>query len=331
MKRVAILAVLVFGCTGVWTAVPMSAPGPGGADDGGSFALAVLRRDGIVAPFAAFNGRRWSAPWPDSVFGQELPISLSDVPKKWWGLDTPPQTMALWRDGEQGGDVTLTGLTTMPLMCSARTLVRSDFKTSGPLPSPRERPFPKEGLLVAGRLAVVEKIRTLDKGTAEWNGTVIRVAEKFDQVENNALNVYTDWYHPVLRERRKLMPVTLEAAYAADTDSAGWRAYYVEAVRQYPPGLADKDQCGPTTFVAGWILVNTTDTRNAEFFLRGQITYCDRHRVTYMLPLGLITADAKKYWVFQSSGFAEEWYEIARPTPRRIEAHVTYNAGHCPE
>lgn len=328
MTRTAVVAALMLlGCTRMWMGVAASAGTFAKREDDDALLLAVLRRDGLAAPFAAFDGRRWSSPWPESIVGSEVPISLGDVPKRWWGIDTPPQRMTLWRDGTRAGDVALTGITTMPLMCVPRAVLRTDFKTSGPLPSPRDRPFPKEGLLAAGKEAAVGRILTVAKGSAEWNTTVLRLTEKFDDVEDDAVNAFTNWRHPVRPERRKLVPITLEAAYTAETDTDGWRAYYVEAVRQYQAAFADKDKCGLVTFVNGWILV---DAKNeSKFFLTGRVTYCDRHRVTYMLPLGLITADAKKYWVFQSSGFDNEWYEVARPAPRRVESHVAHRAGTC--
>src|SRR5258708_21141398 len=53
------------------------------------FSLAALRRDGVIIPFASFDGRVWSLHWPDSDVAVPLPISLADVPKKWWGPQGP--------------------------------------------------------------------------------------------------------------------------------------------------------------------------------------------------------------------------------------------------
>src|SRR5215207_2966802 len=53
------------------------------------FTLAALRRDGVMIPFASFDGRAWSLHWPESDVSVPLPISLADVPKKWWGPQGP--------------------------------------------------------------------------------------------------------------------------------------------------------------------------------------------------------------------------------------------------
>ena len=53
------------------------------------FTLAALRRDGVIIPFASFDGRAWGVHWPVSDFGVPLPISMADVPPKWWGPQGP--------------------------------------------------------------------------------------------------------------------------------------------------------------------------------------------------------------------------------------------------
>src|SRR6187399_3630635 len=53
------------------------------------FTLAALRRDGVIIPFASFDGKAWGLHWPESDATAPLPISLADVPKKWWGPQGP--------------------------------------------------------------------------------------------------------------------------------------------------------------------------------------------------------------------------------------------------
>ena len=59
------------------------------------FVLGVLRADGLVSPFATFDGRRWRSRWPDRVRNIDLPISLEDVPENWWGVEPPPKAMTI--------------------------------------------------------------------------------------------------------------------------------------------------------------------------------------------------------------------------------------------
>jgi hypothetical protein len=85
MKR-AIL--LLIGIAGI---VPLLAQERGGEDakraDSGAFTLGVLRRDGMVLPFAAYDGRQWQAPWPADPRYAELPISLDSIDRVCWVVD----------------------------------------------------------------------------------------------------------------------------------------------------------------------------------------------------------------------------------------------------
>lgn len=302
-------------------------PAPAPQEPAGDLVLGVLRRDGIVTPFATFDGRRWKGRWPDDIRNRELPISLQDVPESWWGVDVPPRTMTIWRDGVRAGSVTLTGVTTTRLMCEPRVSLKSDHKPSAPLPPPFELPYPKDGLVVAGN-ASVEPIQSPQRGSAEWNQAMILITDDFNRAENRAAQAFTAWQHPVKPEQRRMIPITMEAIYRAPTDDPQWTAYYVEAVRQYPPGREDKDGCGLATFGHGWVLLGPKN--EAKVHVSATVTYCDRKGVSYMLPFGLIRANGKPYWVFQYSGFEEEWYEVAEATRRGVDPIVAYRAGFCP-
>ena len=308
--------------------VVLELPAPKAQERVPEFILGVLRRDGIVTPFATFDGRRWSNRWPDDIRNRELPIALEDVPKSWWGLDAPPQTLAVWRDGARAGEVALTGVTTTALMCAPRITLRSNYKPATPAPPPFERPYPKDGLVVSGNVPI-ERIESVQPGSTVWNQVLKLLPADFDRQETIASRAFTSWAHPMKPEQRKLVPLTIEALYRAPTRDAGWTAHYVEVVRQYPPGPQDTDGCGLATYANGWVLVGPKN--EARVALSARVTYCDRKGVSYMLPFGLIRANDHIYWIFQFSGFEDEWYEVAEPARRGVDSHAAYHAGRCPQ
>jgi hypothetical protein len=318
MKRLLLLVVSAI--------VVLELPAPASQEQT-AFTLGVLRRDGLVVPFAAFKGRRWNEPWPTDIRRLELPISLADIPERWWGTDQPPAKLAIWRDGTRAGEVTLTGVTTTFLMCEPRFALKSDYKPATPPPPPFERPYPKEGLVISGNVAV-QPIEMLDKGSADWNRLLILLKSDFDREENRAARAFTSWRHPISEDQRKRFPVVLEAVYRAPTTDPGWTAHYIEAVRQYPPGREDRDGCGLATFASGWIMVGPKDELKGR--LSAKVTYCDRKGVSYMLPFGLVRANDDVFWVFQFSGFDEEWYEVAEASRSGVKSQVAYRAGMCP-
>lgn len=293
--------------------------------DAGSFVLGVLRRDGIVLPFASFDGRRWSQPWPDDL-SQDLPISLDDIPSRWWGRAKPVRRFTHWSGGMPQGEVTVEKPATIPIMCSGRIVLRSDYASKEKIPPPFEQPFPKDGLVTSGPQRI-DAIPAIERDSGEWKATPGVLLQEFNRIEDAAATNFFDWRHPVPRQTRHRTPIQIEALYRMPMDEPGWAAYYVEAARQYEPGPEDEG-CGLVTFVSGW--VRLPPKGQPLFDLRGRVTYCDRRGNAYMLPLGAMRLDEKHFWIYQLSGVDREWYLIARPTRRGIEIHVEYPAGTCP-
>jgi hypothetical protein len=292
------------------------------------FTVAVLRRDGIVIPFAVFDGKDWTAPWPQFILDLETPKDLHSVPSDWWGKPGPVSELTAWTNGVSRGTIYLRlgAPARVPVMCDRRFGFASDYKSSEEVPPNTIQPHPKDGLAVSGSQPV-EAIQIVPPSAPEWSAATREMTAEFDEAEERAAHTFTDWTHPFSKvERRRFLP-RIEAMYSAPMDEAGWTAYYIEAVRLYPPG-PDDGRCGLVTSAAGWMAVNAKGKRS--FDLRARITYCDREGVRYMLPLGLIKARERNYWVYQISGYGRESYVVARPRPKEIVTEVQYSAGICP-
>ena len=322
MKHAALLAVLALSTAPAIARVPSRAS----LDDRKPFLLAVLNRDGHAMPFASFDGRRWKAPWPDNR-QVEMPISIDNVDKDWWGIGKRPERMALWFEGAKVADVAVTALAMVKALCSTRLGLKTDYKSPQLAPPRTKAPYPKDGLLVAGDVPV-ERIEIVEPASAEWNRVLILITDKFNKGENVAANAFTDWKHPFDERRRKAVPITMEALYRAPNPKAGWTTYFVEAVRQYPARREDQG-CGVATVGSGWVHVGPKD--KAEFEFGARVTYCDRKGVGVMLPLGLIRSGDRNYWVAQFSGFEYEIYRVIDPDTDRARVLASFHAGSCPE
>ena len=296
------------------------------SDESTPFVLGVLRRDGIVSPFAVFDGKNWTAPWPTDLRSLELPIGLESVPRKWWGKGGAVSQMTAWVDGVNRGTLRLARPAMVRLMCASRLGLSSDYRSPQPAPPPDVQPYPKDGLAVSG-VQRVEPIDIMSPASSEWAPAAGLLLEPFDKAEQAAIDGFMGWQHPVRRVERGKVPVELEAMYRAPMDRPGWVAYYVEAIKRYPPGPDDGD-CGLMTSAGGWVVVGPEGKRWTK--LTARVTYCDRRGVTYMLPLGLIKAQGRTYWAYQISGYGREGYGVLRPTAKELVAEVQYSAGSCP-
>lgn len=292
-----------------------------------TFTLGVLRRDGIVIPFAAYDGSRWHTPWPFGLKKLELPISVDAIDRQWWGPASPPRTMTLWANGKPHGELTLAAPSTIALPCGTRLGIRTNYHPALVPPPPTEQPFPKDGVVVTGghTIAAIEQLK---HNTPEMRGIGNGLFPAFDLAEARAIAGYRDWVHPLSREERSTAPIVMEAAYRAPMDTPGWTAIYVEASKRYAARPEDKG-CGLVTSVRGWLRVNPQGRYRPE--LVAEITYCQRQGVGFFYPLGLIKLAERTHWIYQIAGYQREAYLVSAPSEYGVLRHVDYPAAFCVE
>ena len=291
--------------------------------------VGVMRRDGVILPFAAYDGD-WSTPWPVDVTNVEIPITLDSVPKKWWGSE-PPRRWTFWPPVEPS-PTPLSALAPGLVLVGRekRVGIRTDYRSTEPLPGPFELPYPKEGLAIAGDVKV-EQISTVSRLAAPFRNLTTTLLEEIDEVEHKAilrLKGGANWNHPFPRAVRRGIPAQLEAWYTSSLEQPGFSLSYIEAVKKYPPGPEDKG-CGLETFISGWIHGNARQS-GPRTDLSARITYCDREGVSYLLPLGRLRLKNRTHWIFQISSFEREWYEIVEATPGRVRFVAEYFGGGRP-
>jgi hypothetical protein len=300
---------------------------PGSQDHDGRGALAVLRRDGVMMPFASFDRDSWRVTWPISPQPQvAIPITRDGIPKEWWGTRSPDQWLAYLTDGREVFlDVTAPAM--IPTFCGRRLGVRTNYQPREPLPPVRVDPFPKDGLVISGGVPL-EPIETMNASSAEWTEMAVALLDQFNEIEDEHIRLVRTargWRHPFEKAARKALPVRLESWYRSPSSEPGWTVSYVEAVRQYPPRAEDKN-CGLETLVSGWVH-HQNGTMSGKPELRAKLTYCDRVGATFMLPFGRIRPRSQPYWVFQLSGWESEWYEVVSTRPDRIRYVIEVLAG----
>jgi len=292
-----------------------------------SFGLGVLRRDGVLMPFASYNGRAWTADWPGPDSNVVLPISLGDIPKKWWGALGSAASWTGWLIGGESRPLTLKKPAHVRVFCTAALGVQTDY--DGGTFDPREPTVPKSGLAIAGeaKLLPVTPISLLAQDAKRM---VEAITDDFNKEEKLAASHFVSWAHPFDEDERKTYPIELEAFYRArdSTPSGEWTTNYIEAVRRFPAGAGDHD-CGLITFVRGWVMEQAG--KKPIIDLGARITYCDRADVSFMLPFGRILIDREPYWVYQISSWRDELYGVSRVRPDEVRSIVAVPGGGCPK
>jgi hypothetical protein len=297
-----------------------------------SFELAVLRRDGILVPFAAYNGHDWSAPWPTSDSNVVLPIGLDDVPKKWWGpVDPASKWTALMAADGSRRPVKLERPEQFRAFCGGHIGLRTDY-TAGPIDN-NEPSVAKDALAVAGGPGEipVDPIVEVSTYSPDAGRVIGMIIGDFNKEEKKAAMRFTRWVHPYSALERAAMPIHLEALYRfrEKTPLHGeWLANYVEAIRRFPASPYDRD-CGLITWVRGWVIER--EGKAPDIHITATITYCDREGVSFMQPLGHLRIDGENYWVYQTSSWRDEIYTVARMAPEEVRPVLNVFGGGCPK
>jgi hypothetical protein len=289
-------------------------------------ALAILRRDGVMFPFASFSNDDWRISWPVSLKSLEIPVTLQAIPERWWGTPTPGEWRAHLLTG-QSLPVEARGPQLFPLMCGRQLGVLTSYQSAAELPPGPVEPFPKDGIVVSGGVPI-EPIETVDPKSLEWTPLATTLQREFERVEEEtarAVLANTGWRHNLRAAERRKYPMRLESWYRSPSGEPGWDVSYVEAVRAYPARPEDKG-CGLETIVSGWLHHYNGELKRARD-LRGKITYCDRVGALYMLPLGRIRPKERSYWIFQLSGWEDEWYDVVEVGRERNRYVIEVYAG----
>jgi hypothetical protein len=282
-------------------------------------AVGVIRRDGLVIPIGTFDGRRWASRWPAPQLDLEVPISLTSVPKGWWGPAGPIAEWQVWPSTGEPRTVRVTQPDWVEAHCLRQVGLRTDYRSDQPIPPLREQPYPKDGLAVSPPQAIgrIEKLTAASLEPAELHGLM---REAFDRAERELASRYS---HPIKESTREAIRPDIEAMYAFGTAP---RVYYVEAARGYTT-LGRHDECA-IAFGTGWF-TRDGDNRLRKLDMAVDLLRCDRYGASYMLPLGVVRAAERTFWIVQYAGWDHERFVVAEIKKDKVEAAVVRSGGGC--
>ncbi len=318
-------------------------PGPaiGAGED--SFALAVLRRDGVILPFAYHDARRggllekggrWLNPWPVAGKEFEIPLQLSDIPREWWPRDREILSWTAWPLQGARNDILARAPHAVVAHCQVALGLRTSYKPADTPPPEAVQPYPKDGLATSGPVTV-ERPVLLEASSPEWKAVAEEVQREVTDLEDGLvkkLSFVGRWSHSASARERVATSFTPEVVVRVTP-----RAWYFEGVKTYPPSVTlvtrgdaqVPDGCGLLTYAAGWILFSTDGKARVQ--ASADITDCNREGMVYSLPLGLIPREDAVLSVVQVSGWGYERYEVLEVRGDRVKSVFAVPAGWCPQ
>lgn len=296
-------------------------------DDRPKFNLGVLRRDGVLLPFTSFDGRNWSIQWPDAYATVPLPISLADVPAKWFGPPGPGAAWTAWFPDGTTRKLAIGKPLHVPVFCLGHLGLATDYQ--GEAIDPREPTVPKDALAVTGNVEVAP-ITTVSLLSADAARLVKDFTDRFNESERQAATAFSNWRHPWSPEERRAFPIELETFYRAIEPRPGgteFRTTYVEMVRRFPARPGDRG-CGLITYARGWM--TEVAGKKPITTLAARVTYCDRDQASFMQPFGRVRVGRDTYWVYQMSSWRDEVYSVSRVSQDGVRPVVAVSGGSCP-
>ncbi len=311
-------------------------------EDRTPFALAILRRDGILVPFAVSEGNKWSSPWPIPKFKLEAPIAFSDIPRDWWGRVAPAETWTAWPIGSDPRAVHVIGPVVFSAHCLSNIGLRTDYKSAEPLAPADQEHQPKDGVATTGS-ATIGAVEILSESAPEWKTALPLVEDAIRKAETKAAD--TDWWDRMYgwRAQRDKTPLKLEVLCRSKGPTSGSTVYYFEAAREFgPPPRGSIIAMGPEQgrpvpgarafsglhiFSQGFFVVSgKTAVRDSVV---STFTNTDRDDVDYGLPLGTITIGNRVNWIMHWSGRGRERYTILEIDDKAFRRVVDVPGGAC--
>ena len=303
--------------------------GLGAGADEKAFTLAVLRRDGVIVPFGSYSGGNWSNRWPTPLVKADIPITLRDVPERWWGREGPSTTWTLWPLHGKPRPIHVTGTVLFDTHCVSNIGLKTDYEASEPVPPPFLHHHPKDGLAVTGDLAI-ERVEVLDEALPEMTPLreSIRQAlqRDIDAAEARAVPSFGDWRRTI--KSRASTPVKLETLCRSPWLTPGTFLYYLESLRRYPQSKGQSPAgCDLVAFTQGF--ARFTGTAAGHTNIGTTLTDCLLASVDYMLPLGAFRVDGRLYWAVQWAGRGRERYVVIEFGDKTVKFVVETPGGGC--
>jgi hypothetical protein len=283
------------------------------------FGVGVLRRDGVVIPFASFDGKRWRNSWPPPRLDPTVPINLASIPSRWWGPTGPLDTWQIWIAGA-ARSVRVVQPDWVGVHCARNIALRTDYHADGVAPPQNTHPYPKDGLAVSPP-QLVEPIENVSVHGTDVRDLAQNLREAFNRSERETEQRYG---HPVSRKAREGVEPAIEALYAFGSSP---RVYYVEAIRSYRQLGQPPSECSGMSIGTGWFIREHDVIR--PLLMTVDLLNCDRLGASYMLPLGAVRVGARMFWLAQFSGWDHERYVVVEITAKNAEALVSTWGGGC--
>jgi hypothetical protein len=300
-----------------------------------AFDAAVVTEEGLLTPFARFDGATWERLWREPG---EKPASAPSlpVPREWYPPDgQAPKTWHLWLmddpraaaspfEQRAARALAVHGLEVFPAHCLSQVGLRVDYRG----PDARQVPanqFPKRkaGIALSVGSPRIDPPTVIEPDSPLAKVVLDRATQPFHRAEEDQIEILdarerTKLQIPPFTTRRGL-PVKWTRVTRVGTAQASERVYYLEGEVEY----------SSSAIMSGHVWVQMSggrDTVDADVVL----TDSDRKLARSRTALGVIRAGDRRFWIFETSQWEHETYEVIEVSGgQRPSSLLEVAAGGC--
>lgn len=282
------------------------------------FALAIVRLDGAIVPFAAYDGGRWERAWPEADEAIERTPTIDGVQSVWRKRgERVPQVWTVWpATGARSIQAQVNGIEVADAHCGGQVALKTNLR-----PIKGEHPV-KFGVAVDSNLPL-GSIEEIHKSRSVWRSAEQVVRSNLSKLE--AAQAQRE--HQEL-PRETAQPVARITALYREAKSPRSPIYFVAEKKYRTPWFPQDRSCDRITVMTGWLVPTAGGAltlRHAKVFL----TDCDEKQVRTALPLAAVHVSNQLFWVLQEHGYEDETYLIAEIRPTEVRYPIEVNGGGC--
>lgn len=288
------------------------------AAQGGRFTVAIVRPDGGLVPFAAYDAGRWERAWPEADEATDI-TAIDSVPSVWRRRGgRVPDVWRVWpASGGTPIQAQVGGIEVVEAHCSAQVALKTNLpKTKA------EHPL-KFGIALDSSsvpVGAVEEVRRSDSIRAAAERAVLASFSRLETAQATRNGEQLPREAPV--------PVTQITALYREAKSPRSPLYFVAEKKYRTPRFPQDPQCSASTMMTGWLVPADDGTFNL-LDPRVFLTNCDAKEARTGVPLAAFRASGQLFWVLQEHGYEDETYLIVEIRATEVRYPIEVNGGGC--
>ena len=141
--------------------------------------MAIVRLDGSLVPFAAYDAGRWQRAWPEADEAIDAKPTVNNVPSVWRQRgERVPNVWRVWpASGAPGIEVQVKGVEVVEAHCQAQIALTTDLSSAK-----AKHPL-KFGIAIDSASIPVSAVEEVHRPDAEWAAAERAARASFSQLE----------------------------------------------------------------------------------------------------------------------------------------------------